>query len=157
ELECKKKGIEIGDAEIEHQFQQDLKSFSNTPLTEDQFVTQILRRFNKTLYEWKEDVIRPRLMLLGLARPRVKVTEEDLKKACEAKYGDQVQCRMIVFSKGTPQSQMDETWAKVRKSESDFLEAARNQFVPALAAKAGEVPPIHHHFAGPEVEKEAFS
>jgi hypothetical protein len=160
EMECKRRGIEISDTEIENQFQQDLKTVCGTPLTQEQFVNQILRRSNKTLYEWKEDVIRPRLMLLALARPRVKVTEEDLKNAFEAKYGDKVQCRMIVLAKGTPQNQMDEIWAKVRKSENDFREAARSQFIPGLASKEGEVPPIHHHFGGPdgaEIEKEAFS
>ena len=160
EMECRRQGIDVSDMAIEHQFQEDLKTVAGTPLTQEQFVNQVLRRFNKTLYEWKEDVIRPRLMLLELARPRVKVTEEDLKNAFEAKYGDKVQCRMIVLSKGTPKNQMDEQWDKVRKSESDFLEAARNQFVPGLASKAGEVPPICHHFGGPDgamIEKEAFS
>jgi len=158
ELECKAKGIVISDAEIEQQFQEDLKSFGKTPLTEKQFVEQILHRFNKTLYEWKEDVIRPKLMLTQLARPRVHVTEEDLHKTFEAKYGDKMQCRMIVYPEKTPKIKLDEIWAKVSKSEEEFREAARNQFVPHLASKGGELPyPIHHHFPVAEIEKEAFS
>jgi hypothetical protein len=158
EMECKTKGIVISDAAIEGQFQEDLKSFGKTPLTEKQFVEQILHRFNKTLYEWKEDVIRPKLMLTELARPRVHVTDEDLHKTFEAKYGDKMQCRMIVYPNETPKIKLDETWAKVSKSEEEFREAARNQFVPHLASKGGELPyPIHRHFPVAEIEKEAFS
>jgi hypothetical protein len=156
---CQAKGITVSAAEIEYQFQKDLESFGGKKLTQNDFVNQILRRFNKTLYEWKEDVIRPKLMLTKLARPRVQVTEEDLKKLFEAKYGDKRECRMIVFPPGTDQTKMQELWTKVSKSEDEFREAARNQFVPNLAANGGKLPyPIHRHFAdGKEVEKEAFS
>ena len=34
---------------------------------------------------------------------------------------------------------------------------AKAQYIPALAAKGGEIPPIHKHFGDPKVEQAAFN
>ena len=47
EMECRKYNIFATNQEVEQRFRQDLKSF-NTPLTEQEFVNSILRRFGKT-------------------------------------------------------------------------------------------------------------
>ena len=60
-------------------------------LTEKEFSSQVLKRFNKSVYEWKEDVIRPKLCLERLVKPLIVVTSEDLQKGYEAKYGHRVQ------------------------------------------------------------------
>lgn len=154
EQECKAKGVYVTDAEVQAQLALDLKSFGG--ISEKEFVTNILKRFNKTLYEWKEDVIRPKLALSKLCRPLVVVTETDLKQAFEASYGPRVQCRMICFQKGQRRAAED-CWQKVKDSEENFRQFAKQQFIPALAMKGGEIPPIHRHFPDPEIEKEAFS
>jgi hypothetical protein len=156
ELACQSKGIYVTDAEIEAQFQIDLKGFGPN-ITEKDFVNVILKRFNKTLFEWKEDVIRPKLLLSKYCRHRIKIEESDITKAFEAKYGPKVQCRMIVFEKGSEGKVRSEIYEKIRSSEDEFRKYAREQFVTALAAKGGEVPPIHKHFGDANIEKEAFS
>jgi parvulin-like peptidyl-prolyl isomerase len=153
ERACRTKGIEISDAEINAQLADDVKGMG---ITVADFDAKVLKRFNKTLFEYREDVIRPKLALAKFCRDRVSVTADDLKKAYEAKYGDKVQCRMIVLSKEDSRRK-DEVYERVRKSDADFDHEARSQFIPALASKGGEVPPIHRHFPDPEVEKEAFS
>jgi hypothetical protein len=156
EMACKAKGIEISDAQIEAQLKQDIASFGPT-MTEKQFVDQVLKRFNKTLYEWKEDVIRPKLAMGALVRPTVEVTLEDIQKEFEARYGPKVQCRMIVLAKETPKQVQTQVREAAVKSEEGFLSEARKQFIPDLAARAGEIQPIFHHFPDPRIEKEAFS
>jgi hypothetical protein len=157
EMECKARNINITDAEVDFQLEEDLKSFGPTKLTREQFVNQVLRRFNKTLYEWKEDVIRPKLALSRLAAPRVTVSEKDLHDGFEARYGKKVECRMIVLQEATPPNVKTEIWTKVRKDEAAFEEEARKQFIPALAQNGGKVPPIHQHFGDPKVEQIAFN
>lgn len=155
ELACQAKGIYVSDAEVDIQIKEDLKGFGH--ITEKDFVNVVLKRFNKSMYEWREDVIRPKLLLSKYCRHRIKIDDADVKKAFEAKYGPKVQCRMIVFEKGSEGKVLGEIYEKVRSSEDEFREYARKQFVAPLAAKGGEVPPIHKHFGDPRVEKEAFS
>lgn len=155
ELACRAQGVYVTDAEVQAQLNEDLKALGNG-ITEKDFAGQILKRFNKTLFEWKEDVIRPRLALMKMARPHVQVSDEDLRKAYEAKFGPKVQCRMIVLAEGT-KAHWSQIWEKVRSSEDEFRNTARTQFIPQLAAEGGQVPPVHKHFGDPNLEREAFS
>lgn len=154
EIECAKHKIFASDAEVEERFQQDLRSFGKVALTPKDFETQVLRRFNKTLFEWKEDVIRPKIMMEKLVKEQVKVTEQDVKDGFEARFGPKVQCRMIVLQQDSIMVQ--KVWEDVRKSRDEFLKAAAKQFVPHLAQAVGEVPPIHKHFGDKKIEDVAF-
>src|SRR5207302_61011 len=140
--------------EIEAQLREDLRLFGN--LTVKDFQRSVLGRFNKTLYEWKEDVIRPKLQLARLVRPTIAVTAEDLKKAFEARYHEKVECRMIVLRK-EDQPRWGMIWDQVSKSAEEFDKLARSQFIADLAAQAGKVPPIHKHFGDEKIEREVFS
>lgn len=152
ETECAKRGITVSDAEVQAQLRLDLRGFNN--ISEKDFVTHVLKRFNKTLYEWKEDVIRPKLMLTKLVRPTITVDDADLLKAFEARYGPKVKCRMIVLN--NDKKIAEKVWEEARKGEKTFKEQAAKQPIAALAAHAGEVPPVHKHFGDDKVEQAAF-
>lgn len=156
EAECRKYGITVTDADVEYRFQYDLKTFggSGPALTEAQFANDFLRRFNKTIYEWKEDVIRPKLMMEKLVRATIKIGDQDVREGFEARYGPKVECRMIVLPKD--HLKVNEVWAKVRTSRDAFIEEAKSQAIPKLAADKGKVPPIHMHFGDKELERVAF-
>ncbi len=154
EMECAKVNISATNAEVEERFQKDLRSFG-TQITEKEFVNSILRRFGKTLYEWKEDVIRPKIMMEKLVRSSVKITDKDLHEGFEARYGPRVECRMIVCEKGNARV-AQQVWEDARKGRAFFLEAARKQFIPNLAQEEGRVPPIHKHFGDKDLEEAAF-
>lgn len=151
EMECAAKGIAVTDAEVEVQLQQDLKDFR---LSEKDFVNSILRQYKKSLYEWKEDVIRPKLMIAKLVRPTITVSEDEARKAFDARYGQKVKCRMIVMRKDDPKR--FQVWERARQGKEAFKAEATKQEMQALAATAGEVPPIHMHFGDSRVERFAF-
>jgi hypothetical protein len=153
ETECQAKGIFVTDAEVEAQLRDELRSLGNFSLKD--FETHILYKFNKTLYEWKEDAIRPKLMLAKLCRPMVEVTPQDLRNAYESRYGPKVQCRWIVFEKGDRNYR--ETWAKISQSEAEFAAYATKQFIKELALKGGELPPVTKHFGDSKIELAAFN
>jgi hypothetical protein len=154
EMECQKYSISVSDGEVEARFQQDLQSFG-THITEKEFVNSILRRFNKTLYEWKEDVIRPKIMMEKLVHATVQIKDADLREGFDARYGPKVECRMIVIEKGNlPVAQ--KVWDSARKGRESFMEEARKQFIPNLAMEMGKVPPIHKHFGDKLLEESAF-
>ncbi len=60
-------------------------------LTREKFTTDVLPRYGKTLGEWTEDVIAPRLMLAQLCKAKMPaVTEAELRQAFDAKYGEKL-------------------------------------------------------------------
>jgi hypothetical protein len=151
---CQTKNVQVTDAEIDAQLREEVDALK---ISVGEFESKILKRFNKTLYEYREDKIRPQLALQKFCRDRIMVTGEDLKNAFEARYGDKVKVRMIVFGP-TEQKRAYEVHAKVRSDSAAFDEECRAQaFLPILGAKNGEVPPIHRHFGDAKIEQEAFS
>jgi hypothetical protein len=156
EMECGKQKIYVSDAEVDARFQEDLRSLSKgIPITPKEFEANILRRFNKTLFEWKEDVIRPKLMMEKLVRPVVAINEQDVKDGFEARFGPKVECRMIVLEKGN-ESTVQQVWEDARKGRKEFLAQAAKQSIPNLAQAGGVVPPIHKHFGDKNLEVAAF-
>ena len=154
ELECAKHNIAVSDGEVEARFQLDLQSFG-MHITEKEFVNSILRRFGKTLYEWKEDVIRPKIMMEKLVNATVTITNADLQQGFEARYGPKVECRMIVVAAGNA-GVAQKVWESARKGREAFLAEAGKQFIPNLASSQGQVPPIHKHFGDRKLEEAAF-
>jgi hypothetical protein len=154
EMECAKENISVSDADVEWRLHQDIKLISPN-LTVAEFTNSILRRWGKTLYEYKEDVIKPKLMMEKLIRSNIKVTEADLRDGYEARFGPKVECKMIVFDKGQG-SIAQKTWEIARQGRTEFINEASKQFIPKLAQEAGKVPPIHKHFGDKELEDTAF-
>ena len=155
EIECAKRNITASDAEVEHRFKQDLYSFGSA-LTEKDFVNNILKRFNKTLYEWKEDVIRPKIMMEKLVRSQIKITENDIREGYEARFGPKVECRMIVLA-GDNLKVAQDVWTKVKGSRIEFDIEAKKQAIRNLAETGGKVPAIHKHFGDKKLEQAAFA
>jgi hypothetical protein len=151
---CRDKGVEVTPAEIEASLAEDLKGMGG--LTQADFVNNILKQYKKTLYEWKEDVIRPKLLLGKLVHDRVKVTDEDIHAAYDAYYGEKVACRIIFWPKGEEKIAQSQ-YASIRDNDDEFQRKATMQATASLAAHAGEVPPIGHRTVGNDaVEKAAF-
>jgi hypothetical protein len=152
---CRQKGIDVTAAEVEAEFAETLKALGPTADVK-KFEQMVLKPNHKSLYEWKEDAIRPRLLLAKLCRDRIQVTEEDIQTAFDAYYGEKVDCRIIMW----PRTEYDiamKMYAKIRDSEEEFDRAARTQADPTLAAKGGNVTPIGHHTTSDDgLEKEAF-
>jgi RNA polymerase sigma factor (sigma-70 family) len=120
---CKKAGISVTQAEVEAHFREALAKMNTT---EQNFRTQVLRQQNKTLQEWKEDVIRPQLMLKKLARKQPPVTEKDLREAFEARYGEKVECEMMAWQ--SDERAMAERAAEcLRDGRANFTTVARNR------------------------------
>lgn len=155
EHSCKAKGIEVSMGEVEAALADDLKRMS---VSLHDFEHRILKQYKKTLFEWKEDVIRPRLALTKLCQSLVKVTAQDLEHAFEAHYGEKVEGRIILFPKGEEELKIAmQLYKKIQDSEEEFSRLARQNASPALAATAGRIRPISRYSTGnEELEREAF-
>jgi len=152
ERACAAKGIRVTDAEINAQYMEELAAFQ---CNESQFYQKILMPYKKTLYEWKEDVIRPKLSLERYVRDSISIDQADIQKAYEAKFGPKVECLIYVITKEQNKDK-DAIWARARQSTAEFEKMAKEQPIVQFAAKAGKIDPIHKHFPDPNVEREAF-
>jgi len=157
DMACQARGIQITDAEVNASLAEDLQGLH---LSLSDFEKKLLKPRNTSLYQWKEDVIRPKLALTQFCRDRVKVTEEDIQKAFENRYGPKVKCRMILIPRGID-GQSDrhrfDIWGKVSRDDKEFDHQARTQPIQALAASGGEISPVCRHCGDERIEKEAFS
>jgi hypothetical protein len=128
------------------------------------FVTVILPRYGKTLYEWEEDVIKPKLLLGKMCCDRVKVTEDDLNRAVENKFGEKRQAKIIIWPKEqfrVAQKKWDEARQGTTAEErnANFDRVAREQQDPNLASAAGLITPMGRYTDAdsPVVENVLFS
>jgi parvulin-like peptidyl-prolyl isomerase len=152
--ECRARGIVVTPEEIETALAEDLKRMGGVDLKV--FEKEVLGPYNKNILEWREDVIRPRLLLTKLCRDGVRVTEEDLKQAFQAEYGEKLEGRMILWPNDQTRYAMLQ-YTRVRDSAEAFDEAAKHQSSPTLAAKGGKIGPFGRGSLGnKDVEDEAF-
>jgi hypothetical protein len=155
EIACQQTGVEVTAAEVEAELATMLAGLNATP---EKFEQTMLKPYHKTLYEWKEDAVRPRLLLTKLTRQRVQVTEEELQMAFEAHYGEKVDCRIIMWPKQETEKVLATVYPKIRDSEHEFDLAASHQASATLAAKGGQVEPFGRHSTGNDaLENAAFS
>lgn len=148
EVEAARRNITVTPLEIQATLEADVRGLG---ISLDLFTKEILaKRYNKTLYEWTEDVIKPRLMLGKMCKDRVIVAEEDIKKAYENRYGEKRQAKIICWNKEDERAALRQ-WDEARKSDADFDRIARQQRTPNLAASGGLIAPIGRF---PDVEDE---
>jgi parvulin-like peptidyl-prolyl isomerase len=152
---CKERNISISELEIEHALNEDLSSLQ---VSAKEFTEKILKSYKKNIFEWKEDVIRPKLQLTALVRDHVTYTEQDVRDAFEAYYGEKIDCRIILYPKNE-EARATSEYPNLRDSEAQFAQKAQSQASAKLAARGGKLDqPLGRHTAGCEaLEKAAFS
>jgi parvulin-like peptidyl-prolyl isomerase len=144
---CRQYNVEVTGGEIDSALAEQLQGFS---IDQNTFVNTILARYHKNINEWKEDVIRSRLLMAKLVRSRVHVSAEELQKAFEAAYGEKIECQIILWPKTKEgKEQALSEYAQLRDSAEAFDQKAKNQTVkPQLAATAGHVRPFGRYVMG---------
>ena len=114
---CEKRGVTVTDAEVEASILADCDTIH---VKKAEFVEKVVKKnFGQTIYEWKEDVVKPRLLLTKLVKNEIKVSDDDLHKAFEAEYGRKVNVRVIIWPRGEEQIAMRE-YDAVRKDDQGF-------------------------------------
>jgi parvulin-like peptidyl-prolyl isomerase len=153
ERECKRKGIEVTDKDVEDDLLVKLKA---AQVSQTEFIKTYLNPQSKNLYEYKEDVLREQLRLSRLCRPGIKVKDAELRLAYEAFYGEKVTCRIILYPKDE-RGIAEKEWPSLRDSEKAFNEKAKHQASNSLASKGGKLEPFAKNTTGDRnLEEEAF-
>jgi len=156
EKECAERGITVSEPEVQAALAEDIKT--SEAGSKQKFIEDYLRVNRTTLYGYREDVIRPKLLLAKLARGSVKVEEEDLRQAFEAYHGERAECQIIMWPR-TPRDHeiAIKQYDRIRKNPEEFQNAAKMQASARLAAMAGRIEPFARHTSGDEdFESEVF-
>jgi hypothetical protein len=155
EHECARRNVSVTDQEMEAALLEDI---SGLKIQKKDFIKVVLPRYGKTLYEWMEDVVRPRLLLAKLCKDRVKVADADLKIQFEREFGEKRKVQIVMWPSGDDKKAILDQCVKARSSQEEFDRIARAQANPSLAAIAGYIQPISRHVYAkdPIIEKKAF-
>jgi len=156
QMEAAKRNVSFSQEEVDAAFDEMVKAAGPT-MTKEVFVEKVLPARKLSLYEYIEDVVKPDIVLRKMVRDRVKVSEADLMKAFERKYGEKRACEIIIWRKGEERVALNE-WNAIKSKQKTFDQVARMQADPNLAAAAGRVPPIGRHIEAddPIIEKVVF-
>jgi RNA polymerase sigma factor (sigma-70 family) len=149
---CQQRGITVTDREVDAALAETKQALH----ADGAAFQEVLRKQNKTLLEWKSDVIRPRLLLGKLCRDRVAVTEKDLREAYEAGFGEKVECQVVLWPMDR-QEEAQRVSQVIHTSPGAFELAASTQATPSLARTQGRLPPLNRHSsANADLERAAF-
>lgn len=151
EQTCKGKGITITEKEVQDELVAEMKASASANL--DDFEKSMLKVRGTTLLEYREDVLRPRLMVDKLAASQLTLTEEDLKREFASRYGIQVAIRIITFR---DERFAKKTWGEINNNPELFIRHAKLQENPELAAGAGMMIPFGRHTTHDIIEQRAF-
>lgn len=157
ELACQERNIEITRAEVENEVNQTCKKLN---LSRKEFISHVLSRRDLTYQQYVRDTVWPALALKRLVADKVKVGDEDLKKAFVANYGEKVDCRMLVVRE---LRKSQELWERINKEQEPdkrlklFEDLAKTHSIDeATRPFGGQCQPINRHTAFSEVENAAF-
>jgi PPIC-type PPIASE domain len=142
ETAAARQGIVVTPQEVEAIIDQDCGKLA---MDKKQFVETVIKgKYGKTEQEWKDDVIRPRLILQAMCKSQVKLEEAELKKVFENLYGEKVICRVLLWAPDQRQEAF-KRYKEIRDHAEAFDDAARSQINSDLAARGGYVDPIGRH------------
>ena len=138
EKTCTEKGIGVTEAEISAQLAEDLGPIKSN---QKEFVDSFLQQRHMSLYEWREDVLRPKILMTKLLRNEVQVNEEEIRKAFQSLYGERVQCQAIMWPKEKVETAHG-AYEKILQDPEEFDRLARTQYNRRLAAVGGMLEPF---------------
>lgn len=156
EMTAAKANVSVTGPEIDAIIDEDCKRLG---MTKGDFEKNVLKqRYGTNLASWRENSIRPRLMLQKMCRDRVKFEETDLKKVYDNLYGEHIVCKVILWPADQAKDALRH-YDAIRKSDAEFDAHARDQVNSDLKARGGLVDPIGRH-SGPgtaKIEEIAFA
>ncbi len=142
EMTAARAGVTVTPQEVEAIIDDDCKKLG---MTKGDFEKNVLKqRYSTNLQGWRDNSIRPRLMLQKMCRDQVRFEEADLKKVYENLYGEHIVCKVILW----PADQGKDAFRRydaIRGSDTEFDQAAATQPSSQLAARGGLIDPIGRH------------
>lgn len=159
--ECKKRNVQIIEADLDEEIR--IRAAREMPLLPDggpnveQWLHVQTKSTRTTPAIFRNNTIRPLVMLKKLAKSNVQVSEDDIKKGFEANHGPRARCLAIFFNN---MRQAQQVWDQARQIplQEHFGDLAAKYSVhgPSKALR-GEIKPIQKYGGMPVLEEKAFA
>jgi RNA polymerase sigma factor (sigma-70 family) len=146
---CRRKGITVTEAEVDAAMKEPFRGRS------EQDIRRILRVRNQTLRGWREEVVRPELLLKKLARERSAPSDKDLRDAFTARYGERVECQLLIWPAGQWDA-AERAANRLRRGEATFADVTKST-PGGPQVRGGRLPIGRRGTANTELEQAAFA
>ena len=151
------KKIEVTSAEVDAEIERVAQSMAG--VSKEQWLRTLAKERNISPAQYARDVIYPALALRKLAGPRVQITEQDVKDALDAHFGDKLVYRMIM-TRSVDHAKL--VWEELKKNPGGFENLARTSgysIDPATRADGGRPTngPLARHAYPREVSDRLFT
>lgn len=160
---CRESGIKITSQELQDEV---ARTADKLGMTTESYLKLLEKEKNIKYEQYIRDIVWPGLALKKMARPKVKVTDDDIEKGFEAYYGEKMKCRWIML---TDLNLAMKVWNELKdadKGSTGKVELAeferqvtRWSADQGTRSLGGQLQPIGRH-TGPafqEIEKAAFA
>jgi foldase protein PrsA len=95
EQACRQAGVKITAQEIHDEV---TRTAERLNMTTEQYLKVLQDKREMDYKQYERDIVIPGLSLKKMARPHIKVTEDDIQRGFEAYYGEKVRCRWIMLN-----------------------------------------------------------
>lgn len=150
-MACQEKNIVITQGDVDAEVTRLSQRFR---ISREAYLQTITQRLKTDIGKYYRDVVWPSLALRRLAKDRIELSPEEIKRRMDAKFGPRVQVRMIVLDNREKASRI---LAEVKQNPDHFGRIAKNNSVdPSTASMRGMMRPISLNVFEPEVEEAVF-
>jgi len=150
--ECKRLKIEITQGEINDEVARMAKTFG---FTTEEWLDLLDKERGITNEQYMADIIWPILAIKKIGGPRLNVSEAEIQKEFDARFGPAVQARQIVLSS---RAKAEQVLAEVQANPEAFASIAKNRSEdPASRPFGGMLQPIRRHTVDPSIEQVVFA
>ncbi|RMG03951.1 MAG: peptidylprolyl isomerase [Planctomycetota bacterium] len=150
--ECQRRGITITVDEVDAEVERMATRF-NLPV--EHWLKLLKDERGITPEQYKSDIIWPTLALRRLAGDRMAISEEEVRKLFDSRYGPAVKARMIVCKS---KEKAEKVHAEAVAHPDQFGNLAKEYSDDmASASLKGLIQPIRKHIGQPEIEEAAFA
>ncbi len=150
--ECQRRGLAVTTDEVNAEVERMASKFK---LPVHEWLKLLKEERGVTAEQYASDIIWPTLALRKLAGTDLTVTDEEIKRAYDSKYGEAVSARIIVCDDARSAQQVQ---AAAAAAPDSFGELAKKYSKDvASAAHLGAIEPIHRFQGQKEIELIAFT
>jgi parvulin-like peptidyl-prolyl isomerase len=152
EHHCRNRGISVSEQELSAEIDRMAERFK---LGRKQWLELLERERGINEQQYTRDILWPTIALRKLASDQLTVTDEQVRQAYEAVYGEAVRTRLIVVGS---REEAEKLHAQLTANPAEFPRLAMQHSQDVNSASIGGlIQPIHHHVGDPAIEREVFA
>jgi len=149
---CKTHGIVISPDDVNAEVQRTAKKWG---MSSEHYLKMLLKERHIEPDKYREDIVWPSLALRQLAGKQLHVSQEEINKEWESRYGEAVETRMIIAN---TQEKAAELHKRAVANPDDFGKLALDHSSDPVSASArGIIPPILRHKGEIAIEQAVFA